>query len=516
MKFILTPGQSETVMAGTHVAGLPELLIMISEQTDSRKLLHDACLVNRTFNNAFTPSLYRCLRWDDRNIGFLCDNAKRRHLIDSGKLSYTKTIILAGSAVRSMTDTWQSIKSELFDPWDAKSIVWVQREIEAVFVRLNRALVDFCQAAERLRNFACQDIALSVECVHTLSSAAGLQSLCIQFPYDNNEFLTWFPRKRRTKMFHAPQKRFQFRGLKKLSMIGLYGDLKAWGQHIGRIMVDSPKLEQLLLSVEEEKCNDQIFDEIGSIYFEHVGVLPSLQRLRLEPGCRVFVDLDHLMDSSNFRDAHIYNRRHRECVDILSPMISLNSALLSTLDIECSTWFANNGIVRPQAEGNDRPGDVYSNLVPYELLQSLGAQNVVRVKFPMTALWEMHVRQPLELLEACSCIKDLAIEWGNAMPGVTRSETKPQFEAQLGHVCKILSNMLALENLWIVSTACWIDSEIDVDLYLYPYAKQAAETQESLKYIRVRSKAWRVHRNARPEGVLLEALEEWEDEAEGS
>ncbi|KAI1122713.1 hypothetical protein F5Y10DRAFT_68524 [Nemania abortiva] len=533
-------------MAVAQVIGIQELLLMISEKTHSRKLLYNACLVNHAFHDAFTPSLYRCLRWDARNISFLCDEAKLRCLIDSGNLSHTKTIILAGSAVEALRVEGEKAYTQAgrrVFPNDRFPI------LGDIYSRLDSPLIDICQAAKRLRNFHCRDMTVSVECLDTLSRAKNLRSLQINFPNDDAlpkydtpgqqlNVAVW-NKYDKTKISGVPPRTLRFEALERLSITNIYGDLRAWREWITQTMLDSPNIKQLSLSIaryqikrsrlyprtnRDDEGNDpesysNILHYISRKYKEHFGMLPTLQCIRLGLGFRIPANLNHVVNTSELRDIYFLNLDWTcKCpMDISSlkvtpPLTKLSLRWLSLDPWQSnSTWEASRALISFRVHfwpDLERYPD-YRLTTPrlFELSRSLLGHNVGEVIPLLPAVCKGHMQYSLEALEGSSSITDLIIRWrGHRHLGIARSEAKLELEG----ICKILEKLYALQNLWVIAAAQSED--------LYCFAKVAAETLKSLKYIRFGQQAraaWRIHRHASTEDVLLEALDEWEDEVEG-
>ncbi|OBT68523.1 hypothetical protein VE03_01811 [Pseudogymnoascus sp. 23342-1-I1] len=245
-------------MAAKAVIGIPELLQEIASYIYEPASLSQLCLVNHTFKNALTPQLYRCLRWNESNINFLTDPDRRRHLLKDNKPAHIKIFIITRSGVNALLSAWR-----IENP--RKQLHWRHSDhkyftgLEVIWTQLNDAIVEICQHAHGLQTFACQDIAIFGDSAASLSSIPSLRSLSIEFHEDNGQilYIDTDATEQYLDRFRHPEEQFVFAGLRKLSLLVLFGDIRAWRNRILKIVLNSPNLEFLALSVSRDAELDE-------------------------------------------------------------------------------------------------------------------------------------------------------------------------------------------------------------------------------------------------------------------
>lgn len=157
-------------MAASRVAVIPELLDLLgkqvstenfmgdlpprttfsnTEQINARRLLHKLCLVNRMFNTAFIPHLYKCLRWDDRNITFLSDNDKQQLLLDSGNLVHTRIFAILETAISCCMKTWETGNPQHQRDWNE----WHYSGQEMVYTEICDAVIKLLPKLKTIHSF---------------------------------------------------------------------------------------------------------------------------------------------------------------------------------------------------------------------------------------------------------------------------------------------------------------------------------------------------------------------------
>ncbi|KAH8893670.1 hypothetical protein GQ53DRAFT_94983 [Thozetella sp. PMI_491] len=240
-------------MAADAVFGTAELLREIASHIYERTSLSQLCLVNHAFNAAFTPQLYRCLRWDEHNISSLSDPGQRRRLLQSRNLAHARIFIIERSGVESLLSAWAREHPRKEPRW-RHGDHWYFTGREIIWTQLNDAVVDVCQRTPRLQTFASQDLVLSRDSVVALSSISSLRNISIEFHEDNNSIgdVDTDAEEKIRQSFGHPGPRFIFSGLRRLSLLGLWGDIRAWREQILKIILNSPDLEYLALSISEE------------------------------------------------------------------------------------------------------------------------------------------------------------------------------------------------------------------------------------------------------------------------
>ncbi|KAJ2985063.1 hypothetical protein NUW58_g5734 [Xylaria curta] len=321
---------------------LGELLLIVAENTHSRRLLYNACLVSRMFNMAFTPSLYRCLRWDASNAHFLHDESKLDLIIRSGRLSYTRIIIVSLPAVVSIEDAWE----DRFPRGDQEGVSWWCGLLDDIYDQVNRALINLFAAARRLRSFACSQLALSRECIRTLSGLPDLRSLYYQFPFTHDFYLgldvdgtilTGASYAARVRNYGTPPDDVNCKRLTRLSLINMCGELDVWKRWLVRVISESPQLKRLSLSIERQtierlglwsdvrvddiECHSNIVQYIS----RELGAPLNLECLRLGDGLQ-FPAPDAIC-ATKLAEAYISNRMH----DMVDPDAPINRLALKDL-----------------------------------------------------------------------------------------------------------------------------------------------------------------------------------------
>jgi hypothetical protein len=93
-------------------------------------------------------------------------------------------------------------------------------------------------------------LALSSDSVAVLSSIQSLRNVSIEFHEDNEQLLNVDTdvSDESLESFSHPEAKFRFAGLRKLSLLGLWGNTRAWRNQILQIILNSPDLEYLALS----------------------------------------------------------------------------------------------------------------------------------------------------------------------------------------------------------------------------------------------------------------------------
>lgn len=99
------------------------------------------------------PQLYRCLRWDEKNIKFLTDPDRRRYLLKNNKLAHTKTFIITRSGVEALHSAWKLENRRKEARWRHYDH-WYFTGLETIWTLLNDAIIEISQHAHGLQTFA--------------------------------------------------------------------------------------------------------------------------------------------------------------------------------------------------------------------------------------------------------------------------------------------------------------------------------------------------------------------------
>lgn len=65
-------------------------------QINNRMLLYNLCLVNSTFNPVFSKTLYKVVRFTDRDLPFVLSVEKRTRMLKSEHLRWLETLVVLG------------------------------------------------------------------------------------------------------------------------------------------------------------------------------------------------------------------------------------------------------------------------------------------------------------------------------------------------------------------------------------------------------------------------------------
>ena len=116
--------------------------------------------MNRSFREAFTPHLYKCLRWDRSNVGIFLDARKYKTVLESGHLIHTRVFVITASAVDLAIWAWKEENGRSLEqmrrvyPNDNPWLRWVSLGLEAVWSDLNDTITAVIQQSPRIRCFA--------------------------------------------------------------------------------------------------------------------------------------------------------------------------------------------------------------------------------------------------------------------------------------------------------------------------------------------------------------------------
>ncbi|KAE9379441.1 hypothetical protein N431DRAFT_500023 [Stipitochalara longipes BDJ] len=525
-----------------------DLLALLSGKINNRNLLYNLCLTNRAFNAVFSRQLYRCLRWDDRNIFFLTDPDKLRFLVQSGNLVYTRVLIVLKSVLRARISGREEVFHEQgHDQRDSKTII-------EFYSQLNRIIVDIVRQATGLKSFACQALAISSECMDALSKCSGLQTLAIEFPPDIKAFLNTRPEEEPRKegnddsklSFQLPQLKLPaFSGLQRLSLHGLWGDIESWRVQVLQVILTSPHLKHFSLSISPEALSRNIdrrvslgnkdclefFERLSTQYGEKKDQPLNLISIRL--GHRIsFPKMSAIAKSINLNaleEIHISTVEFRIVFNNLSDIFDsyfpprlrilsfhqrgpkaweflpslLDSARTSALGDELGITSGGINRLRP-------------NLSKYKLC-GVKIGNLPMIMFSLDKDRDSH-ETSVPQLPGPSLITSLAITAPDYL------EHSNELPVNFPGFCESVGNLPALKALWIMRPFDMERGDQVPEKWHHAWdvqgcalaAEQISQASRSLRYIRIGMQAWRIWRKDADETtVSLETLDEWEDEVEG-
>jgi hypothetical protein len=167
-----------------------------------------------------------------------------------------------------------------------------------------------------------------------LSNINTLRIVSINFPIDNDAFIflevdghvLHIEDEQRMASFGNTERDFNFHGLRKLSLHNIFGDVKSWRQKILQVILNSPELDHISLSLAKdtvmrldmvETAEDEedwrfylgLFQWLCHEYTAEMGAPLKLKSVQLGYGIR-FHDLASMedeFDSSILENVHIHN-----------------------------------------------------------------------------------------------------------------------------------------------------------------------------------------------------------------
>ncbi|KAL1840010.1 hypothetical protein VTJ49DRAFT_927 [Mycothermus thermophilus] len=275
----------------TAFASLPELLRCVAEYIHTTRQLATLCLVNKTFNTAITPVLYRNLEVTDRTLPVL------KGLLENGRLAHVKVFTVSLNKTLSHQETLDTFMPLLGHLGQVECLKQVTA-LNAVIRQFHNLLNAFREQCPRI------------------------QELDITFSENMSRFLGYsdLVQPEEHRAFYAKPDLASFSGLKSLALRNLYQELDWWRDQIVSVLRASPDLQHLELSLalwtlhlHHVKNEDQKFanwfDELCEAYAA-TGAKPL--RLRsLHLGCAVLPfnaeAVQKLVDLRHLEDLYIHN-----------------------------------------------------------------------------------------------------------------------------------------------------------------------------------------------------------------
>ncbi|KAI0478018.1 hypothetical protein F4859DRAFT_520910 [Xylaria cf. heliscus] len=461
-------------MAVSRAMGIQELLGLVAYQTNNRETLFNACLVNKAFNEAFRPYLYRNLWWHLGNMEYLTDNKRRSSLLHEGKAKHVRTLIMARS-VRYENE----LKDEFYSECEMASIDYTTHHH---LHRVSTAIIEFCHHFHQLRAFAGSDDHVYPCFVDT---------------------------------FKSPWGDFTFTNLRKLSLLGIDGTKETWRDPILHVVLQSPCLEYLSLSLSTFVCTSRevyhgLFGYIAEKYNDHNGHRLRLKTLRLGHNILIPDRMDELLDLQALQEISAYQELCTYPGDyrtislpeyIFHPDIvpNLRKIFIHTLNdhgYRIIKKLAAAGSV-PLSLGFlflDLTDEKGSQLPPHQKWQHLYNLRVSQLFMPNGACSKSEGKGPADWevysqLRLLRNVTDLALGMPKYNPGY------------------LVGSLTSLKSLWILS------DEEGPGLGL---AREYADTLPALRFLKLGSYAWRIYRQLDGgDGINLEPFDKWEDEVDG-
>ncbi|KAI0503211.1 hypothetical protein F5B22DRAFT_630120 [Xylaria bambusicola] len=164
-------------------------------------------------------------------------------------------MIVSSPALASMAEVWKDRFLQGGLSWYA----WHHGLLDDVYDRINCAPINLFSAARRLRSFACSQLALSRECIGTLSSLTDLRSLYYDFPVGHKLNMRCEMGEIRLNgglytacagTYGAPPQDAICKHLTQLSLINICGDLDVWKRWVICVISESAQLKRLSVSIE--------------------------------------------------------------------------------------------------------------------------------------------------------------------------------------------------------------------------------------------------------------------------
>ncbi|KAI0186732.1 hypothetical protein EV127DRAFT_165168 [Xylaria flabelliformis] len=234
-----------------QVAYIQELLGLIAQHTKGRRTLYSACLVSHAFHEAFTPYLYKDLWWlTNKSFANLVNKNRYRSLLHENTAKHARTL-----AIRAPEDTAHTKKRR-----------------DQFHRTRSAAITDICQHGRRLHSFFCSGVLFTTQCLEAVSRLPHLEKLIIVFhPPGNLSSKADYSR---------TWDHLAFANLRELTLLELYGPMDDWRDSILQIILRSPNLEHLGLSMSEDHVS---FACIAEQYKNRQGHKLRLKILRLGP-----------------------------------------------------------------------------------------------------------------------------------------------------------------------------------------------------------------------------------------
>ncbi|KAI1742627.1 hypothetical protein F4680DRAFT_411253 [Xylaria scruposa] len=419
-----------------QVAYIQELLRLIAQHTENRQTLFNACLVSHAFREAFTPYLYKDVRWNYGNAHYLVGKNRRRRRLHENIAKHARTLIFSFPGI-------ERIRNEL------------NRQIST-------AIIEICQHSRHLRSIACEGICPTTRCFGALSWLPHLENLSIVFPPDPARLLGDFS----SAWYHM-----KFSNLRKLSLLDSHDYVD---NAILQIILLSPNLEHLSLSF--SRATAFPLSWIAEQYKSYMGHKLRLKILRLGFGIGVPHNLHELLDLSVLQELSTWDEVPKKLLSA-----SITPKLRKILIRETTSGYC---VINATAAARENPLSIQISPKVTQIILSRRVWEIMNMK-----------GRAHECLSALAHVIDLGIEM-SASDVTDLANTS----------CQSLKPLASLKNLWIMGYQ-----------YLVPdVTKQAASVLPSLRFIRMKSRSWLIHRHIKSEGdISLEPLDEWEGEAYG-
>ncbi|KAJ6780957.1 hypothetical protein PWT90_06020 [Aphanocladium album] len=513
------------------------VLHVLAGYIHNRRLLFNLCLVNKQFNEAFSRKLWRRVEFLSKDIfsKLFKDESKWLRLLNSSKLRHGRGLVI-----------WRGKRmlphAKLHEDWEDDS--------DEEVANLNAAIISLIQHMPNLTSFAAYSIKLRAEVFDQLSKYKRLDSLVVQF---EECFSKWLGLRSphsalgnaSTRQHHfvlTPKYLTNFKHLKRLSLLRLWGKTEDWPLSIMQVLAQSPGLQHLALSLSRntaefcmrEENNDKpvlerspfgFFSNICKNFGERVEERLQLQSLRLDGfiGLPDVATLECLTCTSHLKDLHFFNinpTRDSSVVTYESEYLAACPALehMSCTEIDPDTW-DNIAFIVTEDGQQPRPGVAISTAMCLHVFgppkNGHGTEDCKEDPGASTD------RLPSE--------EGIDGEFRPNGPGIRHGETMTHIAVAVENalwdaVCEreIVAQVLGefgelpiLEALWLVPEDRLRHLKPrtpEQEKLMHLYVRETARVCRQLRYLRVGDAGWRIR--AEGDERILDALDLWEDRVE--
>ncbi|OAA44603.1 FK506-binding protein 2 precursor [Beauveria brongniartii RCEF 3172] len=496
-----------------------DILNLIGDHVNNKKLLYDLCLVSRHFNYIFSKRLWRRLEFDDLNTHCFTDDERRGIILQSPSLEHTRILIcgVCGSA-----GLYQYGVNRVFQEWVAE-------------------LAELVQKLPNLESIVACELDVPDDIMLALSNATSLKSLVFHFTREIQEFLLMRDNPDLDIMQALGHGRPccilpPFENLTRLSLLEIFGELSYWLEWVLDLLCRSPSLEYLSLSIgfgTEVAILDQMsgpdasipchtfFSDLCNKYGNQSSKQLKLRTLRLkEPlRCPNLPTLSKSTDTTYLEDIYVDTSSSKviPALDVLSPNATPS---LRHLTIEHINHTAVE-VLRELSSMTDRRLSIqflqYKTSEISRLYPDLVAESAESITF-----WDW----PSSSGELCppgnNCVKSIGVDICFT-DFISRSDREIDMRRHLLGLFEKLGSMRSLEELWLeacsyskIKSHASVTPEEAYDLQFV--LSNLAAACRRLHYVKIGKLTWRIHpkvRHTKQQVCTFEEIDAWEAAAEG-
>ncbi|KAK8141983.1 hypothetical protein G3M48_009529 [Beauveria asiatica] len=507
-------------MAST-IGGCLDILNLLGDHVNNKKLLYNLCLVSRHFNHIFSKRLWRRLEFDDLNKHCFADDERRGIILQSPSLQHTRILIYNIHKVSS------------------KSYLCTDR----IFQERVAELAELVQKLPNLESIVAHELDVSDDIMLALSNTTFLKSLVLHFAIriesllsrrdnpDQDEYgLAAAPWHGRPCCILPP-----FENLKRLTLVNIFGELRYWLEWILGLLCRSPALEHLSFSIASSTRTaiwtemresaaslpyHTFFSDLCNKYGHQSSKQLKLRTLHLKEPIRFpnLPTLSKLTDTTYLEDIYVGGRSEKvnPMLDVLSPKATPS---LRRLTME----YANHTVVKMLWELSsitDRRLSILSIersrydadfFLYYPSLVAESAPSISFLYWPLTSEESFRPRT--------NGSKNVGVYIGRRIYGRTDTE----LSRDLSDVFRRLDSMESLEELWLEARSF---SEMESHASTTPeeacgfqiVLSYLAAACRRLHYVKIGKLTWRIHpkvRHTKQQVCTFEEIDAWEAAAEG-